>query len=155
MKISETGRIIIIAIFVDDIMSAYAKQDEKEWQKYKAKFTEQYKMKDLGDAEWILGIRITRNRKEKWIIMDQGVYTNGLVKQFNLKDSRSVVTPEEMYKLSEADCPRTESERKKMEEIPYRSLVGGLLYASISTRPDIAHAVNMVCRYMENPGQAH
>src|SRR6202045_2092894 len=42
-----------------------------------------------------------------------------------------------------------------MQNIPYRSLVGGLMYAAISTRPDIAQSVNMISRYMQNPGQAH
>jgi hypothetical protein len=33
----------------------------------------------------------------------------------------------------------------------YRMMVGSLIYASISTRPDITHAVNMISRYMSNP----
>ena len=34
-------------------------------------------------------------------------------------------------------------------------IVGSLIYASISTRPDITHAVNMVSRYMQKPGNIH
>ena len=34
---------------------------------------------------------------------------------------------------------------------PYRSLIGGLLYLTL-TRPDIAVAINECCRHMPNPG---
>ena len=42
-----------------------------------------------------------------------------------------------------------------MANVPYESIVGSLLYAAIGTRPDIAHAVNAISKFMKNPGQAH
>lgn len=156
MKTSKTGKTIIVAIFVDDIISAYSIEDEQEWLQYKAKFLKAFKIKDLGIAEWILGIRITRNRKEKTIILDQEVYINKILKKFNMNDSKPVDTPEVTSKiLSLDDCPNSDEEKQQMKNVPYQSLVGALLYASTSTRPDIAHAVNMVSRYMQNPGHKH
>ena len=38
-----------------------------------------------------------------------------------------------------------------MALVPYASAVGSLMYAMVCTRPDIAHAVGVVSRYMENP----
>ena len=40
-----------------------------------------------------------------------------------------------------------------MSSVPYASAVGSLMYAMVWTRPDIAHAVGVVSRYMENPGK--
>ena len=155
-KISKTGNTIIIGIFADDILTGYATKDEEEWEKYKAEFMSVYKMKDLGDAEWILGMRVTRNRKEKSIVLDQEVYITKLLEQFNMTDSKPVSAPaDNSQRLSDADSPITSLERKQMQYIPYRSLVGGLMYAAISTRPDITQSVNMISRYMQNPGQAH
>ena len=42
-----------------------------------------------------------------------------------------------------------------MSHIPYANAVGSLMYAMISTRPDISHAVGVVSRYMANPGKEH
>ncbi|MCO5570951.1 hypothetical protein L7F22_024681 [Adiantum nelumboides] len=58
-------------------------------------------------------------------------------------------------KLSKQDCPESEEEKVKMEKIPYASAVGGLMYAMIATRSDIAFAVEIVSRYMSNPDKKH
>jgi hypothetical protein len=42
-----------------------------------------------------------------------------------------------------------------MSRVPYSSTVGSLIYAMVCTRPDIAHAVGVVSRYMNNPGKEH
>ena len=57
--------------------------------------------------------------------------------------------------LSKDDSPQNEEEEKEMENVPYRSAVGSLMYAAICTRPDIAVAVNQVARFCENPGPKH
>jgi hypothetical protein len=35
-----------------------------------------------------------------------------------------------------------------MSHVPYASLIGNLMYAMVCTRPDIAHAVGVLSRYM-------
>ena len=42
-----------------------------------------------------------------------------------------------------------------MKSVPYALAVGSLMYAMVATRPDIAHAVGIVSRFMHNPGRAH
>ena len=39
--------------------------------------------------------------------------------------------------------------------MPYASAVGSLMYAMVCTRPDIAHAVKVVSRFLSNPGKEH
>jgi ATP-binding cassette subfamily B (MDR/TAP) protein 1 len=38
-----------------------------------------------------------------------------------------------------------------MKKVPYASAVGSLMYAMVCTRPDIAHAVSVVSRFLSNP----
>jgi hypothetical protein len=52
-------------------------------------------------------------------------------------------------------CPKTREEIEYMCRVPYSSAVGNLMYVMVCTRPDIAHAVGVVRRYMNNPGKEH
>ncbi|GJU81720.1 retrovirus-related pol polyprotein from transposon TNT 1-94 [Tanacetum coccineum] len=49
----------------------------------------------------------------------------------------------------------SERGRRKIWRVPYASAVGSLMFAMICTRPDIAHAVGVVSRYMAEPGREH
>jgi hypothetical protein len=42
-----------------------------------------------------------------------------------------------------------------MSRVPYSSTVGNLMYLMVCTRPDIAHVVGVVRRYMNNPSKEH
>ena len=42
-----------------------------------------------------------------------------------------------------------------MSKEPYASVIGSLMYAMMCTRPNIAHAVGVVSRYMSKPGKQH
>ena len=59
------------------------------------------------------------------------------------------------FKLSSQQCPTSEKEKAEMKKIPYASAVGSLMYAMVCTRPDIAHAVGVVSRFLSNPGKEH
>jgi hypothetical protein len=59
------------------------------------------------------------------------------------------------FKLTKEMCPKTQEEIEYMSRAPYSSTVGSLMYAMVFTRPDIAHAVGVVRRYVNNPGKEH
>jgi hypothetical protein len=52
-------------------------------------------------------------------------------------------------------CPKTHEEEEDMSRIPYVIVVGSLMYEMVCTRPDIAHAVGVLSRYMSKPGKEH
>jgi len=45
----------------------------------------------------------------------------------------------------------SEEEKKEMSRVPYYFTLGSLMYVMICTRPDIAHAVGVVSRFLSNP----
>ena len=49
----------------------------------------------------------------------------------------------------------TENEKQEMNDVPYGEIIGGLLWLSINTRPDIKQAVSVLCRFVKNPGKIH
>jgi hypothetical protein len=52
-------------------------------------------------------------------------------------------------------CPTNKTELEEMKAVPYAQVVDSLMYAMMSTRPDICYAVGLVGRYQSNPGKAH
>ena len=79
-----------------------------------------------------------------------------MLKRFNIHNEKSVSTPFASHlKLSKEMYPKTQKDMDYMSKVPYASAVGSLMYAMVCTRPDIAHAVGVVSRYMNNPGKEH
>ncbi|GJT41413.1 hypothetical protein Tco_0941278 [Tanacetum coccineum] len=77
-------------------------------------------------------------------------------RRFNMQDCKPISTPFPTdVKLSSKMSPSNEKERMEMSRVPYASAVGSLMFAMICTRPDIAHAVGVVSRYMAEPGRGH
>ena len=48
-----------------------------------------------------------------------------------------------------------ENEEVLCHEVPYLSVVGGLMYLAQFTRPDISFSVNLLARYSFAPTQKH
>jgi hypothetical protein len=155
-KFSKTNKIIIIAIFVDDILIIYDPDDQDEWNEYQTQFTIKFNTKTLGQASWILGMSIVRDRKNKTLTLSHEQYLKQKLKQFNMEQCKISATPEcTGPKLSKNDCPQTKEQKLAMSNIPYREAVGSLSYCAQSTRPDIQHAVHQISMHMTNPGPKH
>eukprot|EP00253_Pinus_taeda_P035823 PITA_35823 len=50
-------------------------------------------------------------------------------------------------------CPKTQEEEEDISCVPYASAVGSLMYAMVCTRPDIAHEMGILSRFMSKPGK--
>lgn len=73
-----------------------------------------------------------------------------------MSNSKSIVTlANPQFKLSLTQSPSTKVERSDMNNIPYDSIMGSLMYDMVCTRPDISYAVSLVSRYMVNPEKAY
>jgi ATP-binding cassette subfamily B (MDR/TAP) protein 1 len=59
------------------------------------------------------------------------------------------------FRLSTSSGLVDTEEEKYMSTVPYACAVGSLMYAMVCTRPDIAHAVSVVSRFMSKPGKEH
>eukprot|EP00253_Pinus_taeda_P027007 PITA_27007 len=71
-------------------------------------------------------------------------------------DSKQVKVPIPVgVRLSVEQCPKTQEEEEDMSRVPYASAVGSLMYAMVCTRPNIAHAVGVLSRFMSKPGKEH
>ena len=156
VKKSKSGKLMFIFVWVDDMLGIYSPDDKVEWSELKSQLMSDYKIKDMGDVQMILGMRVTRDRENEIIRIDQGLYIDKILKKFSMQDCKPVSTPETTVSLSEIiSNEMNESDIEYMKTVPYREAIGALLYAAICTRPDIAHAVNQVSQYQINPTPTH
>ena len=78
----------------------------------------QFDMKDLGDANHILGMRITRDRTNGLLYLSQKEYVHKVLEHFNMQKGKSLSTPLPAYlKLSKNDCPKSDEEKAVMAKI--------------------------------------
>ncbi|KAH9768967.1 Integrase catalytic domain-containing protein [Citrus sinensis] len=146
---------IYLLLYVDDMLIVSKNRDEIE--RLKKQLASEFEMKDLGDAQRILGMEIHRDKKNESVWLTQKSYLKKVLERFGMDDkTKPVCTPlTPHFKLSSSSCPRSQEECDYMARVPYTSILGSLMYAIICTRPDISQAVSMVSRYMHNPGKNH
>jgi hypothetical protein len=58
-------------------------------------------------------------------------------------------------KLYVDQCLKTQEKEEDMSNVPYANTLGILMYAMVYTRPDIAHVVGFLSRYMSKPRKEH
>ncbi|KAB2604291.1 retrotransposon protein [Pyrus ussuriensis x Pyrus communis] len=132
----------------DQVMAASGFQENK--------MDECIYLKDLGEARFVLGIEIIRDRAKKSLGLSQRQYIDRVTKRFNMdKCSNGELPIGKGDKLSSDQCPKNELENEGMKDKPYASLVGSLMYAQVCTRPDLAFAVSVLGRFQSNPGTTH
>lgn len=154
VKTFRGNKFIILLLYVDDML--IVGQDEDMIGDLKKELSKSFDMKNLGPAKQILGMKILRDRKARKLWLSQQQYVDRVLERFNMKGAKPVSTPlANHFKLSRVSCPTSQDEKEAMVAIPYSSAVGSLMYAMVCTRPDIAHAVGVVSRFLSNPGKEH
>ena len=148
------SKYIFLVLYVDDIL--VATNDIGMLHETKRFLSKNFEMKDLGDASFILGIQIHRDRSRGILGLSQKSYIDKVLKRFGMQEYRPGDTPvAKGDKFSLNQCPKGNLEIQEMQKIPYASAVGSLMYAQVCTRPDIAYIVGMLGRYLSNPGMDH
>jgi hypothetical protein len=105
----------------------------------------------MGEAKLFLGHTITRDRAKGTIKLAQGRMTAELVAKYSFKDAKPKIMPLSVgVQLTKAEGAPLDT-----AQFSYGNLVGSLLYLSCCTRPDIAHSVGALAKYMAAPTTAH
>ena len=147
--------LIILSIYVDDTIIFYPKTLEKDWLKDKILIGRKYPIKDLGDCEWILNMSITRDRINNCLTISQEAYIQSILNEHNITTSKHLNHP---YVYDDLTVPPTTGNSYAMDTAEhklYRSMVGEVLYAAISTRGDIAYLVYKLSTFLADPYNYH
>ncbi|GJV09848.1 retrotransposon protein, putative, ty1-copia subclass [Tanacetum coccineum] len=112
--------------------------------------------KEFALARKILGMEIVRDRGSRTLKVSQSGYVEKILNNYRVDNGKSVSVPlGAHFKVSLKDCPSSDWDVERMNNVPYANAVGSLMYLMMCTRPDIAYAVSIVSRYLANPGKNH
>ena len=122
----------------------------------KASLRKRFSMKDLGEAAYILDIKIYRDRSKRLIGLSQSMYLDKVLNRFNMNDSKKGFIPmSHGVTLSKTQCVSLPDEQERMSRVPYALAIGSIMYAMLCTCPDILYALSVTSRYQSNPGDGH
>ncbi|KAL2251745.1 UNVERIFIED_CONTAM: Retrovirus-related Pol polyprotein from transposon TNT 1-94 [Sesamum indicum] len=145
---------IFLVLYVDDML--IASPNSQLISDLQKQLCNVFEMKDLGNTRQILGMNISRDREKSSILLNQKSYISSVLKKFSMENAKPVSIPlAAHFQLSKDQSPKTDSEKAKMDKIPYSNVIGSIMYLMVCTRPDIAYAISCLSRYMSNPGTPH
>ncbi|GJR49628.1 retrotransposon protein, putative, ty1-copia subclass [Tanacetum coccineum] len=136
------SNVAFLILYVDDILlmgnSVTMLQEFKSW------LCKCYSMKDSGEAAYILGIKIIRDRSKLLIALGQSAYLEKILKKFRMENSKKGYTlMMEKLDYRKSQGAKIPSEVQRMQRVTYASAIGSLMYAVRCTRPDVAFAQNL------------
>ena len=138
-RLGHRSAIMFIALYVDDLVILC--NELNRLNQFKRDLSRVFDMKDLGEAQFILGIQIIRDRKNRTLTISQCEYVKRIVGDLQLSDCKPTATPlAHGVHLSKTDCPSPDKADAALKH-RYQSAVGAIIYAMNGTRPDIAYAV--------------
>jgi len=142
---------LTVFFFVDDIVFLYRKKDQQLVDQLIAQLTAKYKMNDLGQLQWFLGIRIVRDRPNKKLWLCQDSYIEKLATQFGVSKANTFRgNPFPTNNVQPYDLQASAD-----GIFVFQQKIGGVNYVAVITRPDVAKATSKLAEFLLNPSPQH
>ena len=136
--------ILIIALYEGDLL--IAANSKSDIAIVKKELSSRFEMKNLGPANVMLDIEIRRDRTNRKLFTSQSEYTKEILGPFGMSDSKHVATP-----MDRSYSELVQHESAPANDVPYRQVIGSLMYLMIGCRPDLAFAIGKLSQHAEPP----
>jgi hypothetical protein len=133
----------LLLIWVDDIIVSASNRCLLD--KVKELLKRRFKMTDLGQLKWFLGIQFIHD--DGVIKMNQTQYLTKLLKRYQMDNCKPRSTPCELKLNCDVDIDETSDCNN------YREIVGSLIYAMTCTRPDLCYVVTTLSQHLAKPNK--
>ncbi|GJU67257.1 ribonuclease H-like domain-containing protein [Tanacetum coccineum] len=145
---SESGKFMVLLVYVDDIIITGNNVDEIE--KFKKYLNSKFMIKDLGKLKYFLGIEVIDT--DRGLCLSQRKYCLDLLSDFGLLACKPSATPLEQNLTITNEPSSTDPVLDNVTE--YQKLIGKLIYLT-HTRPDISYSVHCLSQFMHKPLKSH
>ena len=141
---------VIAFFYVDDIVICYRKKDEAKARVATSGLQAKYAMNVLGSLKWFLGVHVLRDRAKRLLWLSQEAYIDKVANQFAIDvTGRLPGTP-----MTEELFPNEDKATNASIHL-YQKKTGSILFAAITTRPDVAFTASRLAMFNQNPGKSH
>lgn len=147
-RLQRDNQEIILGVYVDDIITAHS--GDKLFEEFKASFNLRFPGSQGGKPlHWFLGMAIDQHadfsidvNHEQSIdkLAQKYIPQNKVTREYPLADA-----------FQKLDKAQTSIDRAKVQNFPYASLVGALLYIAVMSRPDIAFYTSVLAKFLSDP----
>jgi hypothetical protein len=149
--------IVLVAIHVDDFLSVASSREANDV--FKNQLKSRFTISE-SDVDLCLGIRIERDREARTVCLSQQTLIDQTILKFNQSDAYPAATPmvegaTAILKRPDSSEVLSEQDKADLSRLPYRSLIGSLMYIAIGTRPDIAFAVSKLSQFLDCYRRVH
>ena len=127
----ENGNYTIMDTYTDNVFGA--SNDKKEEERRKRKIGRVWEIKDMGENEYFLRMRVQQDLREGTIRLTQHLYWEHILNRFCLEHITLRNTPLLIGIILDNMSPRTDSERKAMDDKLYRSILGCVMWGQLAT----------------------
>jgi hypothetical protein len=141
----QSSDVLLLLIYVDDILLTGSSPSQIS--AFITHLSSVFRMKDLGDVHYFLGLQITRT--DTALTITQTRYLLSLLHKFGLAGAKPVATS-----IASGTSLFAINGTLLSDPMPFRQLVGSLQYLTL-TRPNISYDVHHVCQYMHTPREPH
>ena len=138
----EGGSFLFIGTHVDDLFVLYNQDGRKIRDRVLEKIKETMEVAEKGEISFALDMKIERDREKGFLKISQTQYTENFLKEYGMLDGDTKETPYPLTDITEEDLPQTEEERKEVERLPVREVIGKLWWLALQSRPDIFCALH-------------
>ena len=135
---------VIICLYVDDML--IIGRNIKMIKTTKKMFSK-FDIKDLGVADVILGIKISKT--SEGYTLSQSHYVEKILSKFGKHEVCSAMTP------VDPNLHLFKNIGTGISQFEYSQIIGSLMYLMNCSRPELAYAVSRLSRYTSNPGKSH
>ncbi|PLW10331.1 hypothetical protein PCASD_21666 [Puccinia coronata f. sp. avenae] len=109
-----------------------------------------FEMDDLGNCQWVLGMRVTRDRTNCTLTLSQDRHCREILDEYGMLDCQSITSP---LPTNATTCPIDPAPISK--GFNYRRGVGLLNYLVQCTRPDLAFTCSYLSQFLNKPSKTH
>ena len=146
------GTFLLVGCYVDDLIIISDKTSAV--MEFKQLLAQRFQITDEGELSWILGMEVTRNRKERTLVLHQRKYINDILELFQMRNAHPSNFPAQPgVRLTKTDADASSS--PTVDATHFRTIVGKLVYLMVATEPSIAFAVGQLYRFFSCPNSTH
>lgn len=131
---------VLMLLYVDDILLVGSETSDVV-----KNLKQEFNVKDMGDISTYLGIEFKRTDEKMEI--SQCNMINKVLQKFSMENCKGACTP------LEPNFQVSAEEELELVDVPFRELIGSLMYISLGSRPDITYAVSFLSRYLDKPNK--